>query len=139
MTTDDSCIFCKIVAGQVSCFRLYEDDETLAFLDINPVNDGHSLVILKAHCPTVFELPPDAFAAVGRTAITIAKAVEAAVKPFGLNLLQANGPGAAQSVAHFHLHILPRGRNDRLLMNWSAKPGDQARLVELAERIRAQI
>jgi histidine triad (HIT) family protein len=69
---DDNCIFCKIVAGQIPCFKLYEDGETLAFMDINPVHDGHCLVITKAHHPTVYELPPDAFAAVGRTAIKIA-------------------------------------------------------------------
>jgi len=139
MTTDPNCVFCKIVAGTIPCFKLYEDDETLAFMDINPVHDGHCLVIVKAHYPTLFELPPLAFAAAGRTAIKIAAAVNAAIDPDGLNLLQANGPGAAQSVPHFHLHILPRRLNDGLAVNWTLKPGDRPRIAAIAERIRAAL
>jgi len=139
MATDPTCVFCKIVAGQIPCVKLYEDDQTLAFMDINPVHDGHSLVIPKAHHATLFELPAPCFAAAGATAIKIANAVNAAVRPDGLNLLQANGPGAAQSVAHFHLHILPRRMNDGLLVNWTPKSGDRARIAEIAERIRARL
>ena len=139
MNTDPDCVFCKIVAGTIPCFKLFEDAETLAFLDINPVHDGHALVIPKAHYPTVFELPPEAFAAAGRTAIRVAAAVNAALAPDGLNLLQSNGPGAAQSVPHFHLHILPRRMNDGLVVNWTLKPGDRARIAEIAERIRARL
>src|SRR5436190_12247811 len=98
MAADPNCIFCKIVAGEIPSFKLFEDAETLAFMDINPVHDGHCLIIPKAHYATVFELPAEAFAAVTRTTIPVAKAVNAAVKPDGLNLLQSNGPGAAQSV-----------------------------------------
>lgn len=139
MTSDPNCVFCKIVAGQVPSIKLIEDGETLAFMDINPVHDGHCLVIPKAHHPTIFDLPPADFAAVGRVAIRLARAVDIAVKPDGLNLLQANGPGAAQSVAHFHLHILPRRLGDELPMNWALKPGDRTRIAEIAERIRAQL
>jgi histidine triad (HIT) family protein len=134
-----TCIFCKIVAGEIPSIKLYEDAETLAFMDINPVHDGHCLVITKGHHPTVFEVPPEAFAAVARTAIKLAKAVNDALQPDGLNLLQANGPGAAQSVPHFHLHVLPRRHNDGLLVNWSLKPGDRGRIAEVAERIRARL
>lgn len=139
MITDPNCVFCKIVAGQIPCFKLLEDADTLAFMDINPVHDGHCLVIPKAHYPTVFDLPPEAFAAAGRSAIAVAKAVNAALKPDGLNLLQANGPGAAQSVPHFHLHILPRRMNDGLAVNWTPKPGDLKHIAEIAERIRAKL
>ncbi|HWI25498.1 MAG TPA: HIT family protein [Stellaceae bacterium] len=136
---DQNCIFCRIVAGTIPSIKLCEDDETLAFMDINPVHDGHCLVIPKAHFPTVFVLPPAAFAAVGRVAIRLAKAVDAAVRPDGLNLVQANGPGAGQSVPHFHLHILPRRMNDGLAASWAPKPGDPARIAELAERIRSYL
>ena len=139
MFTDPDCIFCKIVAGAVPCFKLFEDEDTLAFMDINPVHDGHCLVIPKAHYPNVFEIAPEAFAAASRTAIRLAKAVNAAVKPDGLNLVQSNGKGAAQSVGHFHLHVLPRRMNDRLLVNWPLQPGDMAHIAEIAERIRALI
>jgi len=139
MAANPDCVFCKIVAGQIPCFKLYEDGETLAFMDINPVNDGHCLVITKDHFPTVFELPEAAMAAAGRVAAKLAKAVNAAVAPDGLNLLQANGPGAAQSVPHFHLHILPRRLGDDLAMNWGLRAGDRQRIAEIAERIRAKI
>jgi histidine triad (HIT) family protein len=136
MTTDPNCIFCKIAAGTIPSTKLYEDGETLAFMDINPANDGHCLVIPKAHFPTVFALTPEAFAAAGRTVIKVARAVQAALTPDGINLLQANGPGAAQSVLHFHIHVLPRRRDDGLSINWTPKPGDRGRIAEIAEKIR---
>jgi histidine triad (HIT) family protein len=136
MAIDPDCIFCKIVAGTVPCFRLFEDADTLAFMDINPVHDGHCLIIPKAHYPTVFDIAPTAFAAAAQTAVRVARAVDAAVKPAGINLMQANGEGAGQSVGHFHLHILPRRANDRLLFNWDPKPGEHAHIAEIAERIR---
>ena len=101
MPTDPDCIFCKIVAGAMPCFKLFEDAETLAFMDINPVHDGHCLVIPKAHYPTVFDIAPEAIAAAARTAARVAKAVSDVVKPDGLNLIQANGAGAGQSVGAF--------------------------------------
>ena len=110
MTTDPNCIFCKIAAGTIPSIKLCEDAETLAFMDINPANDGHCLVIPKTHFPTLFALAPEAFAAAGRTVIKVAKAVQAALAPEGINLLQANGPGAGQSVFHVHFHLLG-GRN----------------------------
>jgi histidine triad (HIT) family protein len=136
MITDHGCIFCKIVAGTIPCFKLFEDAETLAFMDINPVHDGHCLVIPKAHYPMVLDITPEAFAAAARTATRVARAVNAAVKPEGINLMQANGEGAGQSVGHFHLHIIPRRAEDMLLFNWEPKPGDQGRIGEVAERIR---
>jgi histidine triad (HIT) family protein len=139
MVADPECVFCKIVAGQIPSFKLYEDDKTLAFLDINPVHDGHSLVISKSHYPNVFAIEPEAFAAVARSTVKVARAVNSAIAPDGLNLVQANGPGAAQSVPHFHIHILPRWHGDQLLVNWTLKPGDMARLGEIAERIRAKL
>ena len=137
MSADPNCIFCKIVAGTVPCFKLFEDEDTLAFMDINPVHDGHCLVIPKAHYPTIFDIAPEAFAAAARTAARVAKAVNAAVKPDGLNLIQANGAGAGQSVAHFHLHVFPRRLNDGVAINWDPKPGDHTHIAAIAERIRA--
>jgi len=136
---DTNCIFCKIVQGEVPCFKIFEDRETLAFMDISPVHDGHCLVIPKAHFATVFDIAPRAVAAAARTAALVAKAVDQAVKPDGLNLIQANGPGAGQSVGHFHFHVFPRKMNDGVAINWERyqKPGDRARLTELATRIRS--
>jgi histidine triad (HIT) family protein len=139
LEADPDCIFCKIVAGTVPCFKIFEDSQTLAFMDISPVHDGHCLVIPKAHYPTVYAIAPRAMAAVARTAALVAKAVNQAVEPDGINLIQANGPGAGQSVEHFHFHVFPRRMNDGVAINWERyqKPGDRARLTELAARIRS--
>src|ERR1700730_14575927 len=122
MVTDPGCIFCKIVAGTIPCFKLFEDAETLDFMDINPVHDGHCLVIPKAHYPPVLDITPEDFASARRTATRVAQAFNAAVKADGFNLMQANGEGAGQSVGHFHLHIIPRRTAGMLLFNWDPKP-----------------
>jgi histidine triad (HIT) family protein len=140
MTPNQQCIFCKIISGEEPCFRLYEDAETLAFMDIHPANDGHCLVIPKTHYPTIFETPPENFAAVALTVIKVAAGVERAVRPGGLSLVQANGPIAGQSVMHVHVHVLPRQEDDNLLINWRReKEGDPVRIAELANCIREQL
>ena len=139
MGVDPNCIFCKIVAGQIPSFRLFEDVASLAFMDINPANEGHCLVIAKPHHPTLYDMPPDLLAAVSATVLKVAKAVEAALKPDGLNLVQSNGKGAAQSVPHFHVPVLPRRLGDNLKINWEPKPGDRAAIAAVAERIKAKL
>ena len=91
MKTDTDCVFCKIVAAQMPCFRLLEDDNALAIMDIYPANDGHCLVLTKEHYPTLFDISDEAFAAVSRSIIRVARAVNQALSPVGLNLIQANG------------------------------------------------
>ena len=132
MKTDANCIFCKIVAGQIPCFKLLEDDDTLAFMDIYPANDGHCLVIAKDHYPTLFEISDAAFAAVSHSVTRVARAVNKALSPEGLNLVQANGPGAQQSVKHFHVHVLPRKPGDDLKLNWGVKPGEPTPQTDIA-------
>ncbi len=139
MTTDPDCIFCKIVAGEVPCFKLYEDAATLAFMDINPVNDGHALIIPKAHYEDVFAVSGDALAATAATATKVAAAVQAALEPAGMNLVQCNGEAANQSVMHFHMHVIPRRIGDDLGMNWELEPGDMDAIGQIAERIKAHL
>jgi histidine triad (HIT) family protein len=139
MKTDTDCVFCKIVAGQMPCFKLLEDDNALAIMDIYPANDGHCLVLTKEHYPTLFDISDEAFAAVSRSIIRVARAVKQALSPVGLNLIQANGPGAQQSVRHFHVHVLPRKLGDQLKLNWGVKPGDSETIAALAEKIRARL
>ena len=122
MAASADCIFCKIVAGEIPCFNLYEDDRTLAFMDINPANEGHALAIIKAHHENIHAVPDDLLGACAATAKRIAGAVEAAFSPAGINLLQANGPGAGQSVFHFHIHILPRRTGKYLHGHGSRSP-----------------
>jgi len=137
--TDGNCVFCKIVAGTIPCFRLHEDAATIAFMDINPANEGHALAVAKGHWPTVQAIPADVLGQVAATARRVAIGVEAALKPDGINLIQANGPGAAQSVPHLHIHILPRRTGDGLAINWHPTPGDMAAIKDVHQRILAQM
>ncbi len=137
--SENDCIFCRIVAGEIPCHKLYEDDATLAFMDINPANPGHTLVIPKDHWPHIGAISDAALARVAVTAGIIARAVTAALAPDGLNLVQANGPAAAQSVAHFHLHVLPRRSNDGLRLNWGLNPGQPQEVAAYADRIRTAL
>ncbi len=139
MQTDPDCVFCKIVAGDLPCFKLLEDDLTLAFADINPTNEGHALAIAKEHWPDIHVIPPEILAAVSHSAKKIAAAVDKVFSPDGINIVQANGEGAGQSVFHFHIHILPRRIGDDLALNWGIEPGDVKAVEEAAERIRKQL
>jgi histidine triad (HIT) family protein len=135
----DDCIFCKIVKGEIPCFKLYEDDLTIAFMDINPANPGHALAVAKEHWEGVYDTPPELLGATIATAQRVAKAVKAALGPDGLNLAQANGPGAAQSVPHFHIHILPRRMGDDLKLNWGHQPGDMDAIKRDYEAVKAKM
>lgn len=137
----DDCIFCKIIAGEIPRVKLYEDDHTLAFMDINPANRGHALAIPKKHERGLLEASDDTLAVTISTARKLARAVQATVEPDGINLVQANGPGAAQSVFHLHLHIVPRFEGDELKLNWGVppQPGDMDEIKALGERIAANI
>jgi histidine triad (HIT) family protein len=139
MKTDPDCIFCQIVLGQSPCIKLWDDENTLAIMDIFPANDGHCLVLTKEHYPTLFDITDEAFAMVSRSVNRVARAVNQALSPSGLNLVQANGPGAKQSVEHFHIHIIPRKPDDQLKLNWSAEPGDPETMAAVAEKIRAAL
>lgn len=139
MQADQDCIFCKIVAGEIPCFKLYEDSATLSFMDINPANEGHALVIPKEHWQNVYVIPDGQFAAVAITVKKIAQAIASALSPDGVNVVQANGEGAAQSVQHFHMHVLPRALGDGLKLNWGLKPGDMERIKTISERIKAAL
>ena len=137
--TDANCIFCKIVAGQIPCFKLLEDETTIAFMDVNPVNPGHALAVAKGHWPTVDVIPAEVLAAVAKTAQRVAKAVIGELKPHGVNLLQANGEGAGQSVPHLHIHIMPRVEGDDVNLNWAQRPGDMAAIKAVYERLKAAL
>lgn len=136
---DGSCIFCKIVAGELPCFKLLEDEATIAFMDINPVNPGHALAVAKGHWPTVDVIPPEILAAVAKTAQRVAKAAMRELKPSGVNLLQSNGEGAGQSVPHLHVHILPRYPGDKVRLNWVYTPGDKAEIQAICTRLKGAL
>jgi histidine triad (HIT) family protein len=128
---DPSCVFCSIVAGEADAERVYEDDLTLAFMDVSPASDGHVLVIPKTHQADVFELVEPEADAVWRSTLLVARAVREALEPDGMNLHQSNGRIANQHVFHFHLHVIPRYAD--------ASTSSRSRIPELAERIRSAI
>ena len=139
MTTDSDCIFCRIAAQEIPSVRVYEDANTLAFMDINPVASGHTLVIPKQHWPNLFEMPDAQLGYVSSTARRVAAGVQKALNPDGVSLIQANGKGAAQSVLHFHIHIVPRTLGDNLKVNWKLIPGNMDEVRAVAKRLISAI
>jgi len=137
MAAQDNCIFCKIVAGDIPAFKLYEDDAVLSFMDINPFNDGHCLVIPKGHHENLFAMPDATLQAVAVATRKVATAVNKALAPDGLNIVQANGSAAGQSVYHFHFHSFPRRNDDDAKLIWGMNPGDMDHIKSVAERITA--
>ena len=130
------CVFCKIRDGELPSMRVYEDDRTLAIMDINPLTSGHCLVITKTHAPTLWDAGVEDLQAAMAAARKVAIALRTAVKLDGLNMLQANGAAAFQSVPHYHLHLIPRWRNDDKGFDWPVVPGDRAQIQAIGERLR---
>jgi histidine triad (HIT) family protein len=128
-------IFSRIVSGEIPALKIYEDEETLAFMDINPAARGHALVISKAEYADLFDIPPEVLAAVTRTVQRVALAIRAALNPDGLNIVQNNGAAAGQVVFHYHVHLIPRWEGDHALRLWKPQPTDQAELRAVAEQI----
>jgi histidine triad (HIT) family protein len=130
-------IFQKIIAGQIPCHKVYEDEKVLAFLDINPLSRGHTLVIPKEPAETLDQLSDESAAALGRVLPRICRAVIAASGTREYNVLENNGRGAHQVVQHVHFHIIPKPDRDKGLgIGWPATRLD-ADAEALAEKIRA--
>lgn len=135
--TQGTCIFCKIVRGEVPATKVYEDERTLCFMDVNPATQGHCLVILKEHRENLFELSESECLDVMATTKRIVEAVRETLEPDGLNLLQANGLQAFQTVFHFHMHIIPRYTDDGIKLPWVPRQGDPEVIRKNGARIRA--
>ena len=133
------CVFCKIVAGQIPSTRVYEDEHTVAFMDLGHVNPGHTLVAVKKHAANLYELDETQAAAVARATVKISKAIKAAFQPEGLSVYQANGKPAGQTVFHYHVHLLPRHAGDGMELTWPVKNPPREKLEGYAEKIRAKL
>ena len=136
MAYDPNNIFARILRGEIPCHRVYEDDNTLAFMDIMPQADGHTLVVPKTPGENIFDLPAEALAAAIRTTQIVAAAVREAFNPPGLMIAQLNGAPAGQSVFHLHFHIVPRYEGKELRMH-AGETADSEVLSAHAARIRA--
>ncbi|CDH46104.1 MAG: HIT family protein [Candidatus Competibacteraceae bacterium] len=135
MSASAHCIFCKIVRGEIPAIKVYEDDLTLAFMDIQPASPGHTLVISKAHAPTLLDIAEVDLLAVTVTTQRIAGAVQQALVPDGIRINQFNGTAAGQTVLHYHVHIIPMWEGQKIGAHGRA-PADPDALKALAARIR---
>ncbi len=135
----DDCLFCKMVAGQIPVTKIYEDEVVLAFLDIGPISDGHTLVIPKQHFEKLHDCPPELLGRVGSQLGKIAGAVTAAMNSDGYNVLCNNGRPAGQLIEHLHFHIIPRNTGDSLFGQWPAYEYEQGKIEVIAEKIRKNL
>lgn len=108
------CIFCKIIAGEIPCSKIYEDDLFIGFLDIRPIHKGHALIVPKKHFENIFDTPDAEAGAIYSVLMKISAAVKKATACDAINIVQNNGPEAGQEVFHSHLHIIPRYKDDGL-------------------------
>jgi histidine triad (HIT) family protein len=138
MKTDPNCIFCKIVDGSLPSFKVYEDEKTYAFLTIEPVNTGHTLVIPKEHVPNVFEATPETWSEAQETVRKVAHAVEHAVQADGVNINMNNREHAGQVVDHFHIHIIPRYAGDGIT-HWPQRDLTEGEGAEVSAKIASAI
>lgn len=133
-------IFGKIIRGEIPCHKVYEDEHVLAFLDVNPLSHGHTLVIPKEPAATLDELSDDASAAIGRVLPRICRAVKKVTGVDNFNVLQNNGSLAHQAVFHVHFHIIPKpNATEGLGVNWPSRPLDQAGAKRLAASLAAAV
>lgn len=137
----EDCIFCKIIRGEIPSFKIYEDARVFAFEDINPILDGHTLIIPKRHAENIWEIPEDDLAAIHQVSKRIAGALRTALNPDGIACLQLNGRAVNQVVMHYHLHLIPRKAEDPdlTMTAWDLVPGDMDRIREIAEKVIAAL
>jgi histidine triad (HIT) family protein len=115
---EKDCPFCKMVRHELNHVLVQEDKDILVIMDLYPATTGHMLVLPKQHIETIYDMPAALGVRIMTTAITLAKAIKLKLSPDGLNLIQSNEIAAGQTVPHFHLHIVPRYRNDSIVLNF---------------------
>lgn len=133
------CIFCKIISGEIPGNKIAENDLAIAFLDIAPLNKGHSLVIPKKHFENIEDIEEEDLKAVIALTKKVANSVKKAVRADGINLYQCNEPAAQQVVMHYHMHIIPRFEGDDLGFAWNTKEFSEKETTELLERIKKEL
>ena len=133
------CVFCSIVAEDLSAHRLYEDEDTLAFLDIEPATRGHTLVVPKAHHETTTDISASLAGSVFETVHRVSDALESAYRLDGFAIVQENGVTAEQDVPHAHVHVIPRYGGDALELGWSGKRLEETIQREVATAVRDEL
>jgi len=137
----EDCIFCKIVKGEIPSFKVFEDDRVLAFMDINPINNGHTLIIPKTHAENIWEMDGADLSAVISAAKKIGDAIKDTLSPEGMACIQLNGRAANQVVMHYHFHMIPKceGDPDLTITRWEPVPGDMEKIGNTARLIAEQV
>jgi histidine triad (HIT) family protein len=138
MAYDESNVFAKVLRGEIPCHKLYEDEDTLAFLDIMPRTEGHALVITKEKARDLFDVSPQALAKLMEVVQKLAPKIQKAMGADGVLIQQFNGPAAGQTVFHLHMHIIPRKAGEALKPH-AGKMEEQAKLAATAEKIRKRL
>ena len=136
MPADPDCIFCRIIAGELPGTIVAEDDRTVSFMDINPATRGHALVIPRAHAKDLLEIDPEDLAACAQAAQRLARKATDNLGADGVNLLNACGAPAWQTVFHFHIHVIPRYADDPLRLPWVPGPGDPEEIKAAGEELK---
>jgi histidine triad (HIT) family protein len=135
--SDPNCIFCKIIAGELPSQKVDEDERTVAFMDISPATRGHLLVVPREHAQDLLEIDPDDLSAVAVTAKRMARRAKDVLGADGVNLINSCGSAAWQTVFHFHMHVIPRYKDDPLRLPWHPTPGDSDEIAAAADLLRS--
>jgi len=133
----DNCIFCKIIDGSIPSTVVYEDADFKAIMDISPAAKGHVLILPKKHCADLLSIDPDVASKALMIASKIANAQKKAFNCDGINLLQNSGEAAWQSVFHLHIHLIPRYKDDKVMVPWEHLSYTDGEAEEYAAKIRA--
>jgi histidine triad (HIT) family protein len=132
----DDCLFCAIVAGSIPSETIDSDERTVAFMDINPATNGHALVVPRAHSADLMEIGPEDLSATVLAAQRLARRMKDVLSADGINLINACGAAAWQTVFHFHIHVVPRYDDDPLKLPWIPAPGDSDEIAATAAKLR---
>lgn len=134
-----SCVFCRIIAGQIPCMRVFEDDAALVFLDIGPLSEGHLLMVPKQHVERLDQMSPEHVMAITRHLPMLGRSLMKAVGAAAYNILQNNGRESGQEVPHVHFHVIPRKAGDGLGYRWNASKYAPGRAEEIRDLLIAAL
>jgi histidine triad (HIT) family protein len=135
---DPDCLFCGIVAGTIPSETIDSDERTVAFMDINPATPGHALVVPREHSADLLEIGEEDLTATVLAAQRLSRRMKDALDADGIDLINACGAAAWQTVFHFHIHVVPRYEDDPLKLPWVPTPGDSDEIAEIADRLRGE-
>jgi histidine triad (HIT) family protein len=135
----NNCVFCNIISGTILSFKIFEDDNLVAILDINPITPGHTLIIPKQHFETLLDIPDDLLERLIKKMKEIIPAILKITNSEGFNLLQNNKRCSGQAIPHAHFHIIPRHTNDGVRFNWSPQKYREGEAEKFAQQISKEL